>query len=297
LNLLRYDCKFTLPEAALGSLRATSEGMGWEQNKEVRRGGGGRAEPFAGASPANVEDETDGAFYFLGRKFIPGDTFGFETEAFSGDIERIVKAVVEAQRHADWVIVSLHQQGAGRSKEEAPDHSVALANAVLRAGADVFVAHGAGRVGGIEYVNSGVAIYGQGSWLMNLDQVKRLPLEMMQRFGLDYQDEAGQLLDIRANREEKTGAEHGARRASIEESGLSTITTVELGSEGVTGVNIFPVKLATSEESRHLSGLPRLLSTDSSNWETALGMVDRRSQVLGTRVRAEGSSGLAVRST
>ena len=81
LNLLRYDCKFTLPEAALGSLRATSEGMGWEQNKEVRRGGGGRAEPFAGASPANVEDETDGAFYFLGRKFIPGDTFGFETEA------------------------------------------------------------------------------------------------------------------------------------------------------------------------------------------------------------------------
>jgi poly-gamma-glutamate synthesis protein (capsule biosynthesis protein) len=284
MNLLRYDCTFTIPEDDLSALRRISDGMAWEQAKEVRRSGGGRAEPFAGASPSS--DEVDSAcFYFMGRRFVPGGAYDFVTDAYQGDIDRIVAAVVEARRQADWVVVSLHHQGAGRSKEEPPDHSLALGRASLAAGADVFVAHGALRVGAIEFIGAGVAVYGQGSWTLQLDQVKRLPFEMMDRFGLGYSDEAGGLLARRATKEANGGAQHGARRATALESRLSTITVVELQAWERPQVQVFPLELAGAEEGRLFSGIPRLLPPDSDRAALVLDMVERRSRPFGTRVQ------------
>src|SRR5207237_1352051 len=164
------------------------------------------------------EDESDGSLFFMGRKFVAGDDYTFRTIAYTGDIARMVHAVEEARRQADWVVVSQHQQGAGRSREEPPDHSVQLARATISAGADVFIAHGAGRVGGVEFIGDhGVAVYGPGSFIIHLDQVKQFPLEMMRRVGLGYEDEAGQALEIDTSNENKEGSEGGLQHRTAED--------------------------------------------------------------------------------
>ena len=286
LNLLRYDCAFSVPGEAMDSLRDISEHMRWEASKNMRRGGGGRAEPMAGASPASDEVDDGDAFYFMGRKFVTGDEWTFQTEAYQGDVDRIVAAVREAKRQADWVVVSLHQQGAGRSRAEPPDHTVTLGRAAMQAGADVFVAHGAGRVGGIERVGDGVGVYGQGSFIMNLDQVKRLPLEMLQRFGFDYGQEAGELLERRANQESKVGTEVGTHAEPARH--LSSMTLVELQSGEAPSLTVLPLTLGGTNEGRSVSGLPMLLAADTDLGSSALEMVNERCAAFGTAVRPDG---------
>jgi poly-gamma-glutamate capsule biosynthesis protein CapA/YwtB (metallophosphatase superfamily) len=287
LNLLRYDCRFTVPAAALDQLRSLSEQMGWEASKAMRRGGGGRAEPMPSPSPGFDEDEADGSFYFMGRCFVAGDEPGFRTIAYQGDIDRIVRAVREARHHADWVVVSLHQQGAGRRRDEPPDHTVALGRAALEAGADVFVAHGAGRIGGIElFGQSGVAVYGPGSFVIHLDQVRQLPLEMMARFGLGYDGEAGDLLDRRAANERRAGTEVGVRSEPAVFGGA--VTVVELTKGRPPQVAVHPIELVGATEGRHLSGLPRLIPSASEQWGAAIAVIDRRSRPFGASVDPAG---------
>jgi poly-gamma-glutamate synthesis protein (capsule biosynthesis protein) len=294
MNLLRFDCEFTVSQQALDSLRDISTQMGWESAKQMRIGGGGRAEPMTGASPGSVEDDSDSSFFFMGRKFVEGEVCSFRTVAYEGDVDRIVKSVIEARRHADWVIVSFHQHGAARSSEDAPDHTVRLGRAVLEAGADTFVAHGAGRVGGIEFVGSGVGVYGQGTWIQHLDQIKQQPLEMLARFGLGYEDDAGRLLEVRAERETKsrmaideipTHMHHEGRMSSI------TMVTLETGEKPT--VSVVPLESRVKQVARSLSGMPRLLSTDTPEGCAVLDVVGRRSEIFGTEVRSDGT---AVRS-
>lgn len=295
MSLLRFDCEFTVTSPAMDSLRDISTQMGWEDAKQMRTGGGGRAEPMTGASPGNVEEDADGSFYFMGRKFSEGEEYSFRTVAYAGDVDRIVKSVIEARRHADWVIASFHQHGAARSSEEASDHTVSLGRAVLEAGADVFVAHGAGRVGGIEFVGSGVAVYGQGTWIQHLDQVKQLPLEMLARFGLGYDDEAGRLLEVRAERETKSRMAIDEDPARTHHEGrMSSITMVNLETGQSPTVSVIPLESRTKQVARSLGGMPKFLRTDSSEGSAVLGVVGRRSEIFGTDVRNDGT---AVRST
>ena len=289
LNLLRYDCEFTVPADKLEELRAISAAMSWEQAKNMRRGGGGRAEPMISPSPDFQEDESDGSLYFMGRKFVAGGDYTFRTIAYSGDIARVVHAVEEARRQADWVVVSQHQQGAGRSREEPPDHSVQLARASVAAGADVFISHGAGRVGGVEFIgDTGVAVYGPGSFIIHLDQVKQFPLEMMERFGLGYENESGELLEIRTSNENKVGTEVGLHNRP-DEGGLNAVVTVELEKGRAPAVTAHPLELSMWGGPKHMVGMPRLLAADSDRGSAALGMVDRRSTAFGSMVKPDGS--------
>jgi poly-gamma-glutamate capsule biosynthesis protein CapA/YwtB (metallophosphatase superfamily) len=288
LNLVRYDCTFTVPEADLAHLRRMSAEMGWEDSKRVRRGGGGRAEPLTSPSPSYDEDESDGGYYFMGRKFVAGDDFGFRTVAHPGDVDRIVRAVEEARRNADWVVVSFHQQGAGRSREEPVDHTVSVGRAAAAAGADVFVSHGAGRMNGIELAgDSSVAVYGPGSFIIQLDQVKQLPLEMLERGGLGYHDEAGQLLALRSRREGQVGTEV-RMNPSQAEAGLNSITVVTLESGRPPQVEVVPIELVGPDEGRLMSGLPRLIPADDERRELTFAVVSRRSRAFGTEIGADG---------
>jgi poly-gamma-glutamate capsule biosynthesis protein CapA/YwtB (metallophosphatase superfamily) len=288
LNLVRYDCVFTVPEAEIGHLRRISAALGWEEAKRVRRGGGGRAEPLTSPSPGFDEDESDGSFYFMGRRFVVGDEHGFRTQAHEGDVDRIVRAVEEARRHADWVVVSFHQQGAGRSREEPVDHALTVGRAATAAGADVFVSHGAGRMNGIELVGDGaVAVYGPGSFTIQLDQVKQLPLEMMQRGGLGYDDEAGQLLALRSRREGAVGTEVRMNHTAAE-ARLNTITVVSLRSGRAPQVDVVPIELAGPEDGKLTSGLPRLIPDDDERRALTFSMVGRRSRMFGTEIGSDG---------
>ena len=292
LNLLRYDCTFTVPEEQFAQLRHISQQMGWDASKAMRRGGGGRAEPLSSPSPAFDEDECDGSLSFQGRRFVAGDGYTFTTDAYAGDIDRIVRAVAEARRQADWVVVSLHQQGAGRVRPEATDHTLALGRAVAAAGADVYVAHGAGRAGGIELTGSTAAVYGPGSFVMHLDQVKQLPLEMMRRLGFDYDDEAGEALARRHSNESVVGSEIGLKGVALE-AHANAIVVVELERGRAPEVVVHPIELTSASEGRAASGMPRLLAAGSEKAASCLAVLDARSRVFGTEVVESGGVGRA----
>jgi poly-gamma-glutamate synthesis protein (capsule biosynthesis protein) len=287
LNLVRYDCEFTVPEAELDHLRRISAEMGWEHTKEVRRGGGGRAEPLSSPSPGFDEVDTEGSFSFMGRRFVAGDGYGFRTVANPGDVDRIARAVTEARRNADWVLVSFHQQGAGRSRDEAVDHTLTVGRAATAAGADVFVAHGAGRMNGIELGgDTSVSVYGPGTFMIHLDQVKELPLEMLERGGLGYGDEAGDMLALRSRNEGRVGTE--VKVEAHAQAGLNSITMVTLETGRAPVADVVPIELVGAGEGRHMSGMPRLLAADDERRGATFSLVGRRSQVFGTDVGADG---------
>jgi poly-gamma-glutamate capsule biosynthesis protein CapA/YwtB (metallophosphatase superfamily) len=287
LNLVRYDCEFTVPGAELDHLRRISREMGWEHAKGVRQGGGGRAEPLSSPSPAFDEVDTDDSFSFMGRRFVSGDAYQFRTVANAGDVDRIARAVTEARRNADWVVVSFHQQGAGRSREEPVDHTLTVGRAATAAGADVYVAHGAGRMNGIELAGDrSVSVYGPGTFMIHLDQVKELPLEMLERGGLGYGDEAGDMLALRSRNEGKVGTE--VRIESHAEARLNSVTMVTLETGKAPVAEVVPIELVGSDEGKHLSGMPRLLVEDDERRGLTFAVVGRRSRPFGTDVGTDG---------
>ena len=49
----------------------------------------------------------------MGRKFVLGEKFRMSTCPYQEDLDRTYKHVTEARRHADVVIVALHDQAHG----------------------------------------------------------------------------------------------------------------------------------------------------------------------------------------
>jgi hypothetical protein len=144
-------------------------------------------------------------------------------------------------------------------------------------------------VGGVEFIgDTGVAVYGPGNFIIHLDQVKQFPLEMMQRFGLGYEDESGQLVEIRTSNESKVGAEMGLHNRP-DEGGLNAVVTVELDKGHAPTVVAHPLELADASMGKYMIGMPRLLPADSERGSTALNMFDRRSTAFGSMVKPDGT--------
>lgn len=288
-NLLRFECEFLVPERTIDELRALSSEMGWDEAKAMRRNGGGRAEPLTGPSDESEQD-VEGEVCFMGRRFVASaEGYSFRTRANPTDVDRIIRSVHEARRQADWVVVSLHQHGAARSSEEAPDHVVALGQLALRSGADVFAVHGAGRVGGIELIGSGVAVYGLGTWVQHLDHVRHQPQEMLSRFGLGLQSEVGELLARRSESERtsRMSIEEGRRPPGIA-GRISSLTTVELQTDKPPVVTVHPIDSRGKQSPRTLTGMPSLVEPTSEAGVTILSTIHKRSARFGTRVDPEG---------
>jgi poly-gamma-glutamate capsule biosynthesis protein CapA/YwtB (metallophosphatase superfamily) len=288
-NLLRFECEFLVPDRIIDELRTLSAEMGWEEAKAMRRNGGGRAEPLTGPSDES-EIDVEGEVCFMGRRFIAAaEGHSFRTRANPADIDRIVRSIQEARRQADWVVVSLHQHGAARSSEEAPDHVVELGQLALRSGADVFAVHGAGRVGGIELIGSGVAVYGLGTWVQHLDHVRHQPQEMHSRFGLGLQSEVGELLAKRSETEKtsRMSIEEGRRPPGIA-GRISSLTMLELQTGKPPVVTVHPIDSRGKQSPRTLTGMPSLVDPETEAGVTILSTIDKRSEPFGTRVNAAG---------
>jgi hypothetical protein len=216
----------------------------------------------------------------MGRCFVPGDIPTVETVAYQGDIDRIMQAVT-AGHNADWVVVSLHQQGAGRNREEPPDQTVAVGGAVTAADAGVFVAHCAGRIGGIERCTPPrVVVYGPGSFMVQPDQVEHVPSRMMSRFGWG-DDDTGDLLERRAGNEGRVGTGAGTNTEVPTIGGA--ITVVELERRRPAAVTLYPVTLNGVGEGRHLSGL-RLIPPPGEQHAAGVAVLDGRFRPFGLGV-------------
>ena len=162
----------------------------------------------------------------------------FETVPYEEDLARNCRWICEARANADCVVVGLHQQGATRSVDEAPDHTRIFAHAAIDAGADVFVAHGHGWAGGIEVRHGRPIIYGLPGIINQISQVRSVPLEQRLRLGLGCTDLPSEFMARRSRGEAKGGTEFESRRAPFHPMVLHSVT---MGPDGRLGqVRLYP---------------------------------------------------------
>ncbi len=286
VNLLRFDAAVHVDRATVDALRRASEALGWEESKTHRRRGGSRDEPLVGPALIGGEQDTETDFHFMGTRFIQDGEFTFETVPYEEDLERNYRWIREARRQADVVVVGQHQQGAARSEREPPDHTRIFSHGAIEAGADVFVAHGRGRLGGIEFHGDGVIIHGLPGFIRQREQIRHAALEHIKRWGMSPETTAAEFLEKRDVAEEGRAMPPGFRRAAIYQAVFGDDSRVK-------EVRVYPGEM--TEGSRAQSGRPIRAEPGSEMEKRVLDGVLTRCHSLGTRVEVRDGVVIASR--
>jgi poly-gamma-glutamate synthesis protein (capsule biosynthesis protein) len=287
INLLRYDAAIHVDREAFDQIRRISEQLDWGRGKQVRFKGAARSEPLIGTTLRGWEKDTDTEFFFTGRKFILDDEFRMSTFAFEEDLNRIYKHVSEARRHADVVIVALHDQSHGVAVH---DYISTFAHGVIDAGADVYLNHG-GLQRGIEIYKGKFILYGQPPLYLQNNEVTQLPSSMKLRMGLAMDSTAGELLEDRAQNRNRAAAAGGRINAF---SGIgSAVHTAVFGEKAqLKEVRIYPTEEYVIDGRRERSSVPRLAEPGSDKFKAVIERAQGRSEAFGTKIEVRDGMGI-----
>ena len=288
VNLLRYDSVAHVDRAAFDQLRRISQELNWERGKIVRFQGAARTETLIGSSLKGWEKDTDTEFFFMGRKFVLGEKFRMATFPYQEDLERTYKHVTEARRHADVVIVALHDQAHGVGVH---DYINAFAHGCIDAGADVYVNHG-GLQRGVEFYKGKAILYGQPPLYLQNNEVTKLPLAMKLRLGLSIDSTVGELLEDRdRNRERATSA--GGQTHAFSRIG-SAVQVVVFGENAeFKEVRIYPTEEYIIQGRRPRLSVPRLAEPGSEKFQQVIERARERSKSFGTTIEIRDGMGVA----
>lgn len=131
-------------------------------------------------------------FKFGIYNFRCSNTSGCKTTPDKNDLNRNLKAVRDAKRQADVVIVSIHgHQFKGSDKHNSPDFIVDFAKTMIDNGADIIVCHGPHVMRGIEQYNGGIIFHGLGNFILQHESMAWLPEEQYNKLNLNRTDVDG----------------------------------------------------------------------------------------------------------
>ncbi|WP_419948919.1 CapA family protein [Candidatus Palauibacter sp.] len=175
LSPIRYDRHVTVTADQMAGLRDALSAAG--------RGGG--------AGPR---------LSFGGMTFTVGDKPGMKTVPHAGDLAEIVEVVKEAQRQAEWVIVTSHSHEGGERRDLPADFLVDIARASVDAGADMFVGHGPHILRAVELYQGKPIFYSLANFAMQNETVELQPQDNYEAQGLGFEDHPGMFQDVRIER-------------------------------------------------------------------------------------------------
>ncbi|MGE0814659.1 MAG: CapA family protein [Vicinamibacterales bacterium] len=172
---LRYTTTQVVTRAQFDALKAALQGA------SVSTGGAGAAATEMTA---------------LGRRFVVGDRTGVRTEPLQEDLEAMAAVVSNANRQADYVIVSSHTHENAGSRYVPPEFFVTFARRMVDAGADMVVTSGPHVLRGIEIYKNRPIFYSLGDFIFQNETLLRQPPENYEPFGMprgsgvaDFNDE------------------------------------------------------------------------------------------------------------
>lgn len=158
-------------------------------------------------SDRDIPPEEENEIAFLGRTFARGNGFGISSTADPLDMEENLRAIREARRMADWVVVSFHSHefggksalsaGSRAELEELADFATEFAHRAIDEGADIFVGHGAHTPLGIEIYKGKPVLYSVGNFIFQNETVPIFPDEAYRRFALGPEATPADFLDAR----------------------------------------------------------------------------------------------------
>lgn len=273
INTLRYDSSYTVDEPAFAELRRTGRELGLDADREWQAGFGMRG---------TMPPDTETTYHFLDKEFVRGDGFQNATAPNRRDLEGNLKWIREARRQADWVLVSAHCHEYGARREDPPEFLRAFARACIDAGTDVFIGHGPHFVKGVEIYQGKPILYSIGNFILQNEQITRLPAEFYDRFDLDQDATPGQAFDARSANDTR-----GFPADSI--FWESVVVSCEYRGGQLQALRLHPIDLG-HKQPRSRRGRPVLAGGEVA--KTVLERMQRLSKPFGTTISLSGDVGL-----
>lgn len=132
-------------------------------------------------------------------RFVEGDKCEYVMELVREDVERVKRAIYEAQLQADYIIVSIHShQLSGDKKENPSKFLVDFAHECIDAGAHAIVGHGPHLLRPIEVYKDCPIFYSLGDFILQLYNIELAPKEFYDKVGVDGGATVHELLKTRS---------------------------------------------------------------------------------------------------
>lgn len=270
LNPLRYKKSFHVTKEYFDTLKAVAveTDMNAEEDLEIATG-------YQLPNP-------EGVLNFGGLAFVLDEKNEAHTEPKQKDLDRILKAVKEAKRQADYALVSLHtHEFAGKSLENTAEFIETTAHACIDAGADAVLGHGPHILRGIEIYKGKPIFYSLGNFLFETETVSLQPAEAYENAGMAPTTEVGEYMNARSL--------DGTRGFAVDKDIWRSVVATFVEDEGeLKEIKLYPITLGMGEKRSRL-GTPRL----SGNEET-LRHLARLSEPYGTKIEIKDGIGIIV---
>lgn len=186
VNPLRYETTYVLPADELAHLDRISKAIpiNATYNLDVKEG-------FAVASGGD-------SVRFGSYRFVAGDKPDCITTPLEADQKRIARAIAEARRQADYVVVSIHShEMRGEDKAAAAPFLETFARSCIDEGADAVIGHGPHILRGIELYRNRPIFYSLGNFIFQNETVSHLPADFYAKYGLGHDATVADAFDTR----------------------------------------------------------------------------------------------------
>lgn len=267
INMLRFNAVHYLPQEDIDTLQAIVSKTDVNARR-LQLEGEGFAKPAEGFAIGTI-------------RFEAGDA-GSVTTCHKKDADRIVKAIHEAKRQADVVLVSHHvHEFKGSTKDISSDFARDFARLCIDSGAHAYLGHGPHILRGFEVYKHHPIFYSLGDFIIQNDSVERQPAEFFDIYGLDSTHTPSDGFDARS----QNGTKGLAANRKVFESVMASFQ-VEGGE--IESVELIPISLGFTRK-RSLKGRPELASQEDG--ERILTELAGLSEEFGTKIEIRNGRG------
>jgi poly-gamma-glutamate synthesis protein (capsule biosynthesis protein) len=285
INPFGSTVAYTVDAATFEALKTMGRALGFEQTRARNRG---HFYNEREAPPERAEE-----MELFGQRILRGSGFASESTGDAADITGNLRAIAEARRQADWVIVSFHSHDFAQSSlitaktrtelHQPADFIPAFAHAAIDAGADVFAGHGSHTPLGIEIYKGRPIFYSLGSLVLENETVPVFPSEAYARFDLGPEATPADFLDARTDNGRKGHVAHAQFWENI-------ATTCRFAGGKIAEVAIHPIDQGFGRP-RAQRGRPVLAGAEMA--ARVIERVRRLSEPYGVAIENHGGIGIA----
>ncbi|MBN6206196.1 CapA family protein [Ralstonia pickettii] len=203
-----------------------------------------------------LPEDALGEFVFGGYRFKEGKKAGLQRTPNQLDLKRIISAIHEAKRQADYVVVSIHShEMQGEDKQRPADFIEAISRMFIDEGAHAILGHGPHILRGIEVYKKRPIFYSLGNFIFQNDTVEALPADFYEKYNLSSDSNVADAIDTRS-KNNTVGL--GVNPLVWE----SIIPVWKMKQGELVELKLYPIELGFGQE-RYQRGWPKLSTKDS----------------------------------
>jgi poly-gamma-glutamate synthesis protein (capsule biosynthesis protein) len=192
VNPLSFKSEYIVSSEQLEQLKAIADhtGINADHNLAIKEG--------------FIPPSNENSFTFGRHEFKAGFTQGLKTTPHKRDMDRIIKAIAEAKRQADYVVVSIHtHEMKGEDKSKPADFVTEFSRKCIDHGAHAIIGHGPHILRGIEIYNQRPIFYSLGNFVFQNETVVKLPHDFYEKYKMDFESTVADAFDKRSDNGKK----------------------------------------------------------------------------------------------